>query len=60
MLSPDNIMGLSTVAKDAAKAKVIWAPLSSKQLAELIQIPDAGRARANAKSGGWLRALSPR
>ena len=58
MLSPDNIMGLSTVAKDAAKAKVIWAPLSSKQLAELIQIPDRGRA--NAKSGGWLRALSPR
>jgi NitT/TauT family transport system substrate-binding protein len=60
MLSPDNIVGLSTVAKDAAKAKVIWAPLSSKQLAELIQIPDSGRAGANAKSGGWLRALTPR
>jgi NitT/TauT family transport system substrate-binding protein len=60
MLSPDNIMGLSAVAKDAAKAKVIWAPLSSKQLAELIQIPDSGRGRANAKSGGWFRAISPR
>jgi NitT/TauT family transport system substrate-binding protein len=60
MLSPDNIMGLSAVAKDAAKAKVIWAALSRKQLAELIQIPDSGRAKANAKSGGWFRALSPR
>jgi len=60
MLLPDNVTGLSAVAKDAAKAKVIWAPLSSKQLAELIQIPDSGHARANAKSGGWFRALSPR
>jgi NitT/TauT family transport system substrate-binding protein len=60
MLSPENVAGLNTAAKDAAKAKAIWAPLSRKQLAELVQIPETARAKANAKSGGWFRALSPR
>jgi NitT/TauT family transport system substrate-binding protein len=60
MLSPDNVAGLNAAAKDAAKAKAIWAPLSRKQLAELVQIPETARGKTNAKSGGWFRALSPR
>jgi NitT/TauT family transport system substrate-binding protein len=60
MLSPDNIVGLSAIMKDAAKSRYIWAPLSRKQLAELIQIQPQD-AKASASSfGRWLRALSPR
>jgi NitT/TauT family transport system substrate-binding protein len=58
MLSPDKVVGLSVVAKDAAKLKYIRAAMSAKQLAELVQIPAADPAKATAK--GWLRVLSPR
>ncbi|HEY7006514.1 MAG TPA: ABC transporter substrate-binding protein [Sphingomicrobium sp.] len=58
MLSPDKVVGLSAVAKDAAKLKYIRAPMSAKQLAELVQVPFADHAKASAK--GWLRVLSPR
>jgi NitT/TauT family transport system substrate-binding protein len=58
MLSPDKVVGLSVVAKDAAKLKYIRAAMSAKQLAELVQIPPADPAKATAK--GWLRVLSPR
>ena len=58
MLSPDKVLGLSAVAKDAAKLKYIRAPLSTKQLTELVQVPSADGAKAAAK--GWLRVLSPR
>jgi len=34
MLSPDNIMGLNAIAKEAATLKYIWVPLSNKQLAD--------------------------
>ncbi len=59
MLSPDSVVGLSATAKEAAKTKQIWTPLSKKQLAELVQIPPSDRAKASAK-GGWLRVFSPR
>jgi NitT/TauT family transport system substrate-binding protein len=58
MLSPDKVVGLSVVAKDAAKLKYIRAPMSTKQLAELVQVPFADRTNSTAK--GWLRILSPR
>jgi NitT/TauT family transport system substrate-binding protein len=57
-LSPDKVVGLSVVAKDAAKLKFIRAPMSSKQLADLVQVPSADPAKGTAK--GWLRVLSPR
>jgi NitT/TauT family transport system substrate-binding protein len=60
MLSPNTIVGLSATSKEAAKSKHIWAPLSRKQTAELVQIPAPQRANASAKGGGWFRALSPR
>jgi len=60
MLSPNSIVGLDAIAKEAAKVRQIWAPLSRKQTAELVQIPAPLRANASAKSGGWFRALSPR
>jgi NitT/TauT family transport system substrate-binding protein len=61
MLSPDNIMGLNAIAKEAATLKYIWVPLSNKQLAELVQVPAPQRSKASAKSvGGWLRVFSPR
>jgi hypothetical protein len=53
MLSPDNIIGLSGIVKDAAKLKYIVTPLSKKQLSELIQIT------APAKASGWFRIFSP-
>lgn len=56
MLSPDTIVGLSAIGKAAAKAKYIWAPLSNKQLAELIQIPERVKTT---KGGGWFRMFSP-
>jgi len=58
MLSPDKVVGLSAVVKDAAKLKYIRASMSTKQLDDLVQIPSADRAKASAK--GWLRVLSPR
>jgi NitT/TauT family transport system substrate-binding protein len=60
MLSPNSIVGLDAIAKEAAKVRQIWAPLSRKQTAELVQIPAPPRANASTKSGGWFRALSPR
>jgi len=60
MLSPNRIVGLDAISKEAAKVRQIWAPLSRKQTAELVQIPAPLRANASAKSGGWFRALSPR
>jgi NitT/TauT family transport system substrate-binding protein len=39
MLSPNSIVGLDAIAKEAAKVRQIWAPLSRKQTAELVQIP---------------------
>jgi NitT/TauT family transport system substrate-binding protein len=54
MLSPDTIIGLSAIVKEAAKLRYISLPLSNKQLAELIQIPAPRKA-----SGGWFRVFSP-
>lgn len=58
MLLPDKVVGLSAVAKDAAKLKYIRASMSTKQLADLVQVPSADRTNSTAK--GWLRVLSPR
>ena len=60
MLSPNSIVGLSATSKEAAKSKQIWAPLSRKQTAELVQIPAPQRANASAKGGGWFRAFAPK
>ncbi len=59
MVSPAKIVGLSVVAKDAAKLKYIRAALSRRQLAELVQIPSSERVKGSAK-GGWFRVFSPR
>jgi hypothetical protein len=55
MLSPDKIVGLSVIAKDAAKLKYIRTSMSTKQLTELVQVPAPLKS-----SGGWLRIFSPR
>jgi NitT/TauT family transport system substrate-binding protein len=55
MLSPDKIVGLSVIARDAAKLKYIRASMSTKQLTELVQVPAPLKS-----SGGWLRIFSPR
>jgi NitT/TauT family transport system substrate-binding protein len=59
MLSPNSIAGLDAIAKEAAKTKQIWAPLSRKQTAELVQIPPLRRVNASS-GGGWFRALAPK
>jgi NitT/TauT family transport system substrate-binding protein len=59
MLSPNRIAGLAATAKEAAKAKQIWAPLSRKQTAELVQIPASGRVNASS-GGGWFRGFAPK
>src|SRR5262249_1800207 len=48
MLLPEKVMGLSGLAKDAAKLKYIRAPMSAKQLAELVQIPTVDHTKASA------------
>ena len=60
MLSPNSVVGLSATSKEAAKSKQIWAALSRKQMAELVQIPPPQRANASAKGGGWFRAFAPK
>jgi hypothetical protein len=60
MLSPNSIAGLDAIAKEAAKTKQIWAPLSRKQIAELVQIPAPRGANASSGGGGWFRALAPK
>jgi NitT/TauT family transport system substrate-binding protein len=60
MVSPDKIVGLSVIAKDAAKSRSIRTSMSRRQLAELVQVPSSDRTRASAKSGGWFRLLAPR
>jgi NitT/TauT family transport system substrate-binding protein len=42
-LSPDRIVGLEPVMRDAVRLKYISAPLTAKQLAELVQIPPRGK-----------------
>jgi NitT/TauT family transport system substrate-binding protein len=60
MLSPDKIIGLKAIAKDAIASSNLHAPLSSKQVSELIQIP-APPGKAGSRSiGAIFRALSPR
>ena len=55
MLSPDKILGLSVIAKDAAKLKYIRVSMSTKQLTEIVQVPAPLKS-----SRGWLRIFSPR
>ena len=54
MLSPDNIRGLDVVAKEAK-----YAPLSKRQLADLVQIPAPQRVKSSTGFGEWLRVFSP-
>jgi NitT/TauT family transport system substrate-binding protein len=42
-MSPDRIFGIESIIRDAIDFKFLAAPLSREQLAELIQIPPAGR-----------------
>ena len=55
-----GIAGLDAIAKEAAKTKQIWAPLSRKQTTELVQIPAPRRANASSGGGGWFRAIAPK
>jgi NitT/TauT family transport system substrate-binding protein len=60
MLSPDKVVGLKALAKDAIASSYLHAPLSSKQADELIQIP-APPGKAGSRSiGAIFRAISPR
>jgi NitT/TauT family transport system substrate-binding protein len=60
MLSPDKVLGLSVIAKDAVKARSMRTSMSRRQLREIVQIPSSDRAKASARGGGLFRLLSPR
>jgi NitT/TauT family transport system substrate-binding protein len=59
LLTPDKIIGLKAIVKDAVALSYIRAPLAKGQVAELIQIP-APQSKASAQSiGGLFRIFSP-
>jgi ABC-type nitrate/sulfonate/bicarbonate transport system substrate-binding protein len=53
LLSPDKILGLKAIVKDAVALSYIRGPLAKKQVTELIQIPAARSI------GAWFRIFSP-
>jgi ABC-type nitrate/sulfonate/bicarbonate transport system substrate-binding protein len=53
LLSPDKIIGLKAIVKDAVALSYIRAPLAKKQVTELIQIPAARGI------GAWFRIFPP-
>ena len=53
LLSPDSIVGLKSVVKEAVALSYIRAPLAKQQTAELIQLP------AVKSIGAWFRVFSP-
>jgi NitT/TauT family transport system substrate-binding protein len=53
LLSPDQIVGLKEIVKDAIALSYIRAPLAKKQVTELIQIPAAQSL------GAWFRSFTP-
>jgi ABC-type nitrate/sulfonate/bicarbonate transport system substrate-binding protein len=53
LLSPDKILGLKAIVKDAVASSYIRGPLAKKQVTELIQIPAAQSI------GAWFRIFSP-
>lgn len=53
LLSPDKIIGLKAIVKDAVALSYIRGPLTKKQVTELIQIPAAQGI------GAWFRIFSP-
>jgi len=42
-LAPDRVVGVDLIMAEAMQAKFITAPLTAQQVAELIQIPEAGK-----------------
>lgn len=54
LLSPDKVVGLKAIVKDAVALSYIRGPLAKEQVTELIQIPAAQGI------GAWFRILSPR
>lgn len=54
MLVPDKIIGLKAIMKDAR------ARLSTRQIAELIQIPAPQDSAPTQGVGGWFRSFSPK
>jgi NitT/TauT family transport system substrate-binding protein len=58
-LSPDKIIGFKAIVKDAVRSRSISAPLSNRQVAEMIQIPPPQGVTSPAKSiGEWFRSFS--
>jgi ABC-type nitrate/sulfonate/bicarbonate transport system substrate-binding protein len=53
MLSPDQIVGVKAIMKDAITLRYIQAKLSRKQLAELIQIPPPVRSNVTSCRTLW-------
>ena len=53
LLSPDKILGLKSVVKEAVALSYIRGPLAKQQTTELIQIPAAQSV------GAWFRVFSP-
>jgi ABC-type nitrate/sulfonate/bicarbonate transport system substrate-binding protein len=53
LLSPDQVVGLKAIVKDAVALSYIRGPLAKKQVTELIQIPAAQSI------GAWFRSFSP-
>jgi len=60
LLSPDHIVGLNAIMKEALSLRYLRTSLTKAQAAELIQIsPPQGEASVEGL-GGWLRVFSPR
>jgi NitT/TauT family transport system substrate-binding protein len=54
LLSPDRLLGLKAIVKDAVALSYIRGPLTKKQVTELIQFPAAQSI------GAWFRIFSPK
>jgi NitT/TauT family transport system substrate-binding protein len=60
LLSPDRIVGLNAITKEALSLRYIRTSLTKAQVADLIQIPRPQGEASVESLGGWLRVFSPR
>ena len=60
LLSPNQIVGLKAITKEALSLRYLRASLTKAQTAELIQIPPPQGDASIESLGGWLRVFAPR